>query len=361
MDNSFDPELGWVRRPNTSGVEQGANGEVRFHIDARGNRLGSRADLPASIATFGDSYVFCRQVADGETWQSVLSDSMKVGVLNYGVGNYGVDQALLRYEREVLPASTKLVVMGFVPETICRVQSCWKHYLEFGNTLAFKPRFAFEANGRLQLLDNPIKQGSNFKNLEVLLPSVRQNDRFYEERFRNLQFRFSYLLSFMRNPARHTRVIGAVCVRWGARLLGVKSPWLENLPFSLIMRDNIRFSHRLYGEKASTDLLSAILMRFKSKAESRGQIPLVVLMPQLLDLKLASNGHLPYVDFFRDLSAQVNVLDLSESLLGMPLDKLYINDQYGGHFSAHGNEIVGREIQAWIRTNAKQILASGGE
>ena len=37
-----------------------------------------------------------------------------------------------------------------MPETILRVHSFWKHYLEYGNTLAFKPRFEIINDDDLQ-------------------------------------------------------------------------------------------------------------------------------------------------------------------------------------------------------------------
>ena len=137
IDNSFDSNLGWVRKPNTSGVENVQKGQVAYNIDSIGSRTNTFNKTPAVIAAFGDSYVFCRQVEDDETWEAKLSQQEDIGVLNFGVGNYGVDQALLRYESTALSNTVKVVIMGFVPETICRVQSYWKHYLEFGNTFAF--------------------------------------------------------------------------------------------------------------------------------------------------------------------------------------------------------------------------------
>ncbi len=41
------------------------------------------------------SFVFSRQVEDDETWQHFLSRLSHSNVLNFGVGNYGFDQALL--------------------------------------------------------------------------------------------------------------------------------------------------------------------------------------------------------------------------------------------------------------------------
>ena len=136
IDTTFDKELGWARKPNSSGVERGKFNDIKFQIDESGSRK-NPINSETSVVSFGDSYTFCRQVEDSQTWQVYLSKALDDKVLNFGNGNYGVDQALLRYKREKLPGTTKLVILGFVPETICRIHSYWKHYLEFGNTFAF--------------------------------------------------------------------------------------------------------------------------------------------------------------------------------------------------------------------------------
>ena len=76
-------------------------------------------------------------------------------MLNFSVGNYGVDQSLLRLKREYAKNKTKIVILAVVPETISRIQSMWKHYSEYGNTFGFKPRFVI-VDDKLTLLKNPI-------------------------------------------------------------------------------------------------------------------------------------------------------------------------------------------------------------
>ena len=44
---------------------------MTFTIDPSGSRVIDN-DRPATIAAFGDSFAFCRQVGDGETWESAL-------------------------------------------------------------------------------------------------------------------------------------------------------------------------------------------------------------------------------------------------------------------------------------------------
>jgi hypothetical protein len=351
LDDSFDSRLGWVRKPDSSGIERGQKGDIKFHIDSSGSRSNRFAKLSPSLAAFGDSYVFCRQVEDDETWEAQLSDQNEMGVLNYGVGNYGADQALLRYEGMTLPSSVQVVVIGFVPETICRIQSCWKHYLEFGNTFAFKPRFVLDPEGKLSLLENPMQSADDFSCFQDMLSKIQAGDRFYKKKFRTLQFRFPYIVSLLRNPARQIKLVCAIAFRGLLRAIGKSTVWSESLPFALVMKDNIRASHRMYSDNESTELMGAILSRFKEVAMSRGHIPLVLVMPQLLDLKLAKYAKSPYQDFFRNMNTLLPVLDLTDKFLNREIEKLYINDQFGGHFSPAGNYLVAEAVSNWLASS----------
>jgi len=354
IDSSFDPHLGWVRRPDSSGIENGQKGPISFHIDSLGSRVNSFQKLNPVIAVFGDSYAFCRQVEDDETWEAQLAQHEGFGVLNFGVGNYGVDQALLRYEGMILPDTVRVVVMGFVPETICRIQSYWKHYLEFGNTFAFKPRFILDPEGKLVLLENLVRSEEEFATYQETLPRIREADGFYEKKFRSQQFRFPYTFSLMRNPLKQSLLICAVAIRGVLRALGLSRHRAENVPFTLVMKNNLCDAYKLYGDKKSTKLLSEILLRFKEEAERRGHLPLVVVIPQLLDLKLNNNKSVPYQGYFCELAKHVPVLDFTDKFINKEYEKLYINDQYGGHLSADGNCLVAQGISDWLNSGMKQ-------
>lgn len=342
FQQSHDPELGWVRRPKSQGVERGENGTVSYSIDELGARL-----LPCSMeprfAAFGDSYVFCRQVGDHDTWPVELSRLTGHGVLNFGVGNYGVDQALLRYERTSLPETIDHVILGFVPETICRIHSAWKHYLEFGNSLAFKPRFALANDGTLVHLPNVVRTEKDFSSLKELIPEIQHRDFFYRSKFRSMQFRFPYTLSFFRNATYNATLMSAVALRATARLLGLRKANLENLPFSIVMKKNILDAHEMYFDRDAGLLLAAILQRFVEEARRRGHRPLVLVMPQLLDLKVAW-PRAPYQNFFLSLSESIPLLDLTESLRSEDFLPFYVEDKFGGHFSVTGNKVVASKL-----------------
>ena len=355
VNSSFDPVLGWVRRPNSQGVEQGRDGPVSFHIDEQGSRKTAHHLGPPLVAAYGDSYTFCRQVGDNGTWAAQLASLVGGDVLNFGVGNYGIDQAQLRYESQKLPDSVRVTIMGFVPETICRIQSCWKHYLEFGNTFAFKPRFRLGPDGDLELLENPVRSLEDFNGLEQKLALIRANDGFYRSKFLARKYRFPYLWSLLRQARVQVPLLLALMLRGLLRGLRIARPWAEDLPFMLVMKNNIRDSHSLYAQPQSTALLEAILVRFSQHAESRGHLPLVLVMPQLLDLKIAGN-RAEYENFFARLGQRIPVIDLTQAFLPLEIEKLYINDQYGGHLSVEGNRMVAQELAAWLQE--RQIVSN---
>jgi len=351
FNSSYDPHLGWVRRPNTTGKERGQKGEITFHVDELGARKNPHQTSKPLVAAFGDSYTFARQVEDGETWEAQLSQQIGRDVLNFGVGNYGADQGLLRYEKTDLPDEIKVAILGFVPETICRVHSYWKHYLEFGNTFAFKPRFRLDEKGELQLLENPMKTPEHFDRLDEVIPDVSKNDEFYNRKFRSVQFRFPYLVSFLRHPRRHFSLLSALIKREFYRGVGKSNPRIENLPFRLIMKYNILGSHRMYGEPSSKELLRKIILRFKEKAVERGHIPLILVMPQLLDLELTEGQRIPYQPFYEELDGNPDVIDMTGIFKQKEFRSLYIDDQYGGHLSVEGNRLVAEEIKTWLKKN----------
>lgn len=346
IDGSFSVELGWEPVPGTRGQDV-AHGEVSsFTIGPDGAR-GRPDGTPApTVALFGDSYAFGRQVDDHEAWPALLGLESHVGVLNYGVGNYGVDQALLRFRRVQLPAEVDTVIAAFVPETICRVQSVWKHWMEFGNTFGFKPRFVL-VDGRLELQPNPVRSSADYDDLAGVIEAIGDEDPFRRARFRRHQFRAPYLRTFLRSPVRHGTVLATVLM--GRTSDGGLAPKAFERAFARIMRSNVREAHRSYRRQTDVALLSAILERFRDEVEGSGRRFIVCVIPQYLDLRAARSADRSYRDYLRRLSLTMAVVDLTEDMLGHDSAGLFIHDRYGGHLSRAGNRVVARRMESALR------------
>jgi hypothetical protein len=86
-------------------------------------------------------------------------------VLNFGVGAYGVDQALLRYLRDGIRFRPHVIVIGFMTENIHRhVNRFRPFYAPLPYSPWTKPRFALDGEG-LALVPNPLPKRSDYRTL----------------------------------------------------------------------------------------------------------------------------------------------------------------------------------------------------
>ncbi len=73
FDHGYDPELGWIRKPNTEKEEIGKFGKTKYHIAPQGSRCNpGHEGLPHKISFYGDSFLFSMQVNDIEKIQWYL-------------------------------------------------------------------------------------------------------------------------------------------------------------------------------------------------------------------------------------------------------------------------------------------------
>jgi hypothetical protein len=144
---------------------------------ARSSRLGQFGwpdnDVPRHAPTlspdrgrcgsaFGDSLTRSAEVGDEEAWVHLLSQRLGCVVANYGVNAYGLDQAVLRYER--IAPEGKVVIVGLYIEMLRRqMAASWTFYLGseppvYSN---IKPYFTVEGEDlRLHLIPNPLTRES---------------------------------------------------------------------------------------------------------------------------------------------------------------------------------------------------------
>lgn len=248
---------------------------------------------------------------------------------NYGVGNYGLDQALLRLERELHSLEARIVIMGVVPETIARVQSYWKHYFEYGNTLAFKPRFTLGTSG-LEHCPSAIQDPADYANYRSRLADIQRLDGFYERKFRRDVLRFPYLPRLVRHGRRHLPLI--------ANLLRQDRETGFRRAFQTVLRDNARWTARLYADPEALLLLRALAERFAAVCRAAGKEPLLLVIPQLVDLE---GGDGAYREAFACLRDVLPVVDTTERF-GDARDRraLYSYGRLGPHPSDRGNEVI---------------------
>ena len=343
LKKSYDKNLGWVRKSNIKGHDKIDQKKIEFNIDAKGYRKLKSKNKKTKITSFGGSFVFGRQVKDFETWQEFISKDKNYNLTNYGVGNYGTDQAILRYKYTKFNKSVDTVLLGIVPEHISRIQSEWKHFFEFGNIHGFKPKF-YLRNEKLLLKKNPLKKNTKFKNLNKIIESCIKTDRFYDEKFKKNIFRFPYLFTFFRNLKFISKILFIFVIH-------NKDPNIKDLFLKEVMKRNIISSHNLYGEKYSRQLFLKLIKYYKKIAKEKNHKPFLIIFPQKIDI-IEDKTNKIYINYFRKIiSKELSVLDLTVHFNKQKCKKYFVNSIYGGHLNSKGNRFVANKIKNFLEKN----------
>ena len=178
----FDADLGWCPRPGY--VSKLAT------FDWAGSRV-AHAPLPEEIpagsklvALVGCSFTHGSEVLGHESWAARLEELTTDTLFgNFGVAGHGIDQALLRYRRDVTPLAPDEVWLGYFPGAALRPTSHFPPL--FGRwrtrTLFFKPCFTLDAEGALELHPSPARAPEDIPRLLrdplAFLAAVEEGDR----------------------------------------------------------------------------------------------------------------------------------------------------------------------------------------
>ena len=353
FSHGFDSELGWIRKPNTSHDETGKYGKTSWNVNNFGARVNPGFESnPSKISCFGDSFAFSRQVDDDQTWLHYLSSLKNSNITNFGVGNYGIDQVLLRLKREYEIHKPQTVILAVVPDTISRIISMWKHYYEYGNTFGFKPRFII-SNDKLVLIKNPIDSESKFLEYKHHLKIIQENDFFYDRKFKKEILHFPYSLTIFKNFPRAFSIIYHVLKLHLREKSQKTTDDIRWNPMKIIMRQNLLWRIKLYQNEEILNLFTKIIDECVAFAKSRNFKPVLIFLPQKDDVNFIKNIFHFYESFLKKLMVMEDLIFvdvLNELLKDSKLDSYYSdNNEYGGHFSKEGNKkiasIIYRELQ----------------
>lgn len=108
---TFDAELGWVHIDGVSHGDGVRGSDTFYDANSDGGRTVATFGSPSRIHAYGDSFTYCDQVSNGETWEDYLSGHLQEPVRNYGAGGYSVYQA---YRRMRQVAATGRYVAEYV-------------------------------------------------------------------------------------------------------------------------------------------------------------------------------------------------------------------------------------------------------
>jgi hypothetical protein len=250
-----DPEVGWPL-PEQYGSKL---------FDAYGARpspaFPDTTPETSQVSLYGDSFTQSA-CSDEDAWGNVIARRSGLRVANYGQGGYGTDQAFLRYLRNVRDHA-KVVVLGHLSEDILRNLTRDRDLLTYEMFYAYKPRFVLDAEGGLELVPIPNLSADE---AERFLGAKGPAFELEHESFAPggptgaTLLRFPFTLALARN-------FGDFRMR--ARLARRPS-WAEFYASG----------HPLHG----LEITAGICRAFVDEAKRRGQLPIVLLLPNKEEL-----------------------------------------------------------------------------
>lgn len=349
--NSFDKTVGWDRKKNTHGSETLNQKKTYFKITNKGFRDTPFKNKKSLISVFGDSYAFCRYVNDEKTWEAKLEKKLKYCVQNFGVGNFGLDQSFLKYKKTRLSKSTKFIIFAFVPETIVRINSYWKHYSEFGNKFGFKPFFKMK-NNKLFLKRNILYKNIKLNVLKKKILKVKKEDVFYERKFQHFKFKFPYTFTYIKSFSRNNIILLNMLKHKISKFLGINDQnSFYKKSYNKIMEDNIKEANKMYFDQYFSNHLKSIMIKIDQSVKNKKKRCIFLILPQLHDLSLIKKSIPNYQNFFDQLNYKnkLNILDTTKYFLAEKnINKMYLEDNYGGHLSEKGNDFVAKQLYKYI-------------
>ncbi|MBT7296754.1 hypothetical protein HN836_03785 [Candidatus Woesearchaeota archaeon] len=332
--NSFDNGLGWVNQKNSIKKEPSQGKEIVYTYNELGARSIGDIDIKdSSISTYGDSYCLSREVKDIETWQYFLSKDLNTNIINFGVGNYGLDQSLLRLKKEYKNNPTNTVIMAITPYTITRITSVWKHFSEFENVLAFKPRFIVK-NDKLEFISNIIKDKKQLLRIKEYQDYLYKYDE-HINYFDSHIYKFPFIFSLIKNPKPLFRTVNVKLTRLFEKL---------RLPkVALWFSDKYFLPEIIYRKKLFTQnekLLKLLIKDYVYFSKENNFTPILLMLPAIEDVKYYKKTKDKYYDnFTKKISDDIITLDFMD-FLSHNIEKLsqyYIDNYWGGHYSVLGN------------------------
>lgn len=321
----FDRELGWT---NKRGM---ASSDGLYHFNALGARsLREYEPAPPEGVTrllcFGDSFTFGEEVPDGDDYPALFEDTYPgYEALNFGVGGYGTDQALLRFRRLAPGLGGHVVCIGLLLENIGRNVNRYRP-LWYPGTPAngVKPRFILGPAG-LELVPLPFADGPE------LIAAVRDGSVL------ELLGEHEYWRGRPELPTGRWSGLGRLFA--GYLAYSERQPrrlWLE--PGGEPYRVSVALLERFHAEALELGAETAVVLLFPLRGDLEDYVASGERYWSGLCADLERLG-IPYLDLVEPL-AQRHREALADPRLGSVL--------YGGHLSGAGNAVVARELHRWI-------------
>jgi hypothetical protein len=322
----FHPFLGWDYPPD---ITYRDIDNVTYHHGPLGERLTCTSYESTLISTYGDSFTYCANVGNDCTWQTFLAKKLNQNVLNFGVGGYGTDQAVLKHEFQN-QIHTKIVMLCILPENINRIVNIYRPFYTYNDPLRLtKPIFVKKGN-QLVLVPNPLRSVDDIDKLDdpKFMMELAKYDYWYQldQKLPSLSFPWTVSLFHWRDAV--LKQIGVPLPSPALTLLKPRYPW------------------NLFDEDYPLSVMRHLVDRFVANASAEGSFPIIVIMPHKdyiqESMDYGVNRVARLVEYLT--AHKYPFIDAVQIMANMKPSRAELRKMYHGHATALGNEVLAEII-----------------
>jgi hypothetical protein len=306
---SYHPRIGWNHNAND-----------RQPGEAPADKNGARAtDVPFQrvvMSSYGDSFVFGSEVGPRSSFQYYLSLATQTKVVNYGVGGYGPDQAVMLLQEHLASGvhEAPVVLLGMPAENIARVVNMFPLlYWAVGSAALLKPVYVPDGDG-FRLQEGPGGAPLSRATLRGAIDEAQHADFWFAHNDRRPRPQFPYL-------------------------------WTTVRAAQYFSAEVVRFQD-LYGDARAVATLHHVLDVFVGLARRNGFTPVYLMIPMRPDVqrKLAGKPatYAAFLDELRRRHADLIVVDALE--IDVDFERFYHQPGMAGHLSDYGQQLVAAQI-----------------
>ena len=319
----YDSITGWTHRPNSVSQDSlmnfnslGIRGKKEYNIESSKDTI--------RILLLGSSVMLSAEVSDANSLgfyleKELIEADKVVEVLNMGVGSFGNDQALLRWEHQAKKLQPDIVVQGV------HLSECWL------NLNIFK-YCSHPPTGILYTKPRAVFTGDSLK--WINFPTIAPN-----------------------------KIVDSIIINYE------KQPYFEYEYFKKMPRvgrqflDNL-YLYQIYQQFSKIEALKDInkhpegevLMRkliepLKKSVEEEQATYVMLKLVSYQDLqKIALFNHIPNNDIWKKIEKDKHVVSSYETLSKSKLDELFVAT-YASHYSALGNQLIAKQLADYLLKN----------
>jgi len=327
----YDPILGWTVGPSrtdrtglySSSAEGLRSPRVGMSFADLKARHSGGSDLPASvrIALIGDSMTYGHEVRCDESWGHMLEGLLQphTQVLNFAISGQGLNQTLLRYEKDTSPWKPQVVIIGISSGMITRNNNIYPflQYPEWGWPFA-RPRFVMKDD----VLTGVSERVPDARTIFATRAISELPDLHLDDYYRPFQWKRGGMWELL------------------------ESSYVFRFAYSFRPPTDDRDEER---KMKAMELGQVVVQRLVRKVIQDGAVPLVVYLPYKSEVAFSAKSPTKDIPLSARMlqNALIKYFDPSACLMTIKATDTYMK---GGHYSPQANAQIARCLAPVVKT-----------